>query len=385
MRLLSATLLVIVFMYSHLSADEIHLKNEEVLKGKIIQITSKRIEYDPVGKIPFRTVLKKMAKKIVYEGGRTYHIETKEKPSANDKEESKPFKLFETFKEKALDHGALHNKITIWGGMREHLYGYTDQRYAGCEGDDEDCEKDQGDYIKTDSQQFGLELLVSDFSDVYPDLKSGRTGFNIAANRRDKIRPRTLYAVPLHGIPEEIVPGDDAGLKKNQEWQWNIGIFIGIDKRICAFDFGITFLTTIESEEKRMAYGPDSTPENPTYVEREGRGFMFGDPRIQANALLRLGIEDKSHFILSFNRLDYDPIYGSLQSKFCFPIWEYLALNTGGYLWKTQSVFIEPVIKFAGASLGYKAGVIINFHDDEFEKASIKDSVFQSVSLSYEW
>lgn len=54
--------------------------------------------------------------------------------------------------------GLMKNRIMVWSGFHNYLYGYEDQRYAGTNSGS----KDQGDYIKTDSQYYGIELFFSD-------------------------------------------------------------------------------------------------------------------------------------------------------------------------------------------------------------------------------
>ncbi len=50
-------------------ADEIHLNDGTVIKGKIIQVTEKAIEYDPEGDEPFAMIPRGQIFKIVYDSG----------------------------------------------------------------------------------------------------------------------------------------------------------------------------------------------------------------------------------------------------------------------------------------------------------------------------
>lgn len=374
---------ILLFMSAGIiNADEIYLKDGTVLKGKIIKVTPDAVEYDPEGDIPLRVVQKEKAVRFKYDDGKEVLMEINKDVRAD----GNSMYFFSSFKSNLTDEGLLRNKILLWGGIHNHLFGYTDRRYVSCSGNEANCEDiDQGDYIKTNSQQFGLDLYISDFSNIDPDLNDGRVGMSIAGYRHGKITPVTLYAVPNHNIPEETVPGDEVGFEKNPKWWYNIGLFMGLDKKWYAFDIGLTLKATIITEDKRKKLSPDSDPENPVYEEVDGRGMMFDESKVIMNMLIRLGMENRPHFTLSLNRLDYDPVYGALQGKISFPIWKYFGINTGGFLWQTQAVFIEPVVTFRGASLGYKAGVIINYHDDNFKRSGIEDSVFHSISLSYAW
>jgi hypothetical protein len=56
---------------SSVFADYIHLKDGTLLKGKVLKVTDSSIEYDPEGDIPFDTVNRSNAEKIVYDNGKT--------------------------------------------------------------------------------------------------------------------------------------------------------------------------------------------------------------------------------------------------------------------------------------------------------------------------
>ncbi len=361
--------IMFVLALGELFADEIYLKDGTSINGKIINISEDSIEYNPEGDLPFDLIEKSSVERVKYDDGRELNIRT------NDK--SRISRFMDDVKSKLSTTGLQRNKLMIWGGTHRHLYGYTDSRYID--------NGDQSDYIKTDSGQFGLEFYNSDFSYLAQSLKSARIGFNICGYRHDEIRQRTLYAVPLHNILEETIPNDNTGFDRNVKWWYYIGFFFGVDKRWYGLDLGLTIKTTIITEKRRKRLAPDSDPQNPGYIETDGRGEMFDDSGLVLNGLLRLGIEDKPHFTLSAFRANYDPLFGALQGKISFPMNRYFSINIGGYLWQTQAPFVEPVFTIKGVSMGYKAGVIINYHDEELEKANIKDSLFHSISLAYEW
>ena len=70
-------LLSILFLLSFTiaaSADEIHLQNGEILRGKIIQVTPQNIEYDPEGTRVFDMVPRGQISKIVYDDGSTVFL-----------------------------------------------------------------------------------------------------------------------------------------------------------------------------------------------------------------------------------------------------------------------------------------------------------------------
>ncbi|MCP4137275.1 MAG: hypothetical protein GY754_40280 [bacterium] len=56
---------------SMLLADEIHLKNNSVIQGKIIQVGKTNIEYDPAGEKPFAVISRTRVRMIKYNDGST--------------------------------------------------------------------------------------------------------------------------------------------------------------------------------------------------------------------------------------------------------------------------------------------------------------------------
>ena len=84
-------LVAAVFFCTAAFADEIYLKDNTVLKGKILRVSEKNIEYDPEGDKPFDMVPRENAKKIVYDGGQTVLLEeTVETAAAPAKTEKTP-------------------------------------------------------------------------------------------------------------------------------------------------------------------------------------------------------------------------------------------------------------------------------------------------------
>lgn len=66
----ASLLLVCVTSY----ADEIHLNDGTVVRGAIIRITDKHIEYDPDGESPFDILPRGQIAKIVYDSGRVVEL-----------------------------------------------------------------------------------------------------------------------------------------------------------------------------------------------------------------------------------------------------------------------------------------------------------------------
>lgn len=79
-----------VFFFSVASADEIYLKDNTVIKGKILRVSEKNIEYDPEGDKPFDVVPREKAKKIVYEGGQTVVFDETVQAAVSEKVEEIP-------------------------------------------------------------------------------------------------------------------------------------------------------------------------------------------------------------------------------------------------------------------------------------------------------
>lgn len=71
-------------------ADEIHLNDGTVVKGTIIRITDKHVEYDPEGESPFDILPRGQIAKIVYESGRVVELNEGAEPVLETKEEKVP-------------------------------------------------------------------------------------------------------------------------------------------------------------------------------------------------------------------------------------------------------------------------------------------------------
>jgi len=312
---------------------------------------------------------------VLLYGQGLYAIDDNKEVSTDSNGNKSPYTTgSKSFSQEAFSSGQRLSKITFFGGYHKHLYSYTDERYRG---------DDKGDYISTDSQQAGLEVYGMVLKGLHPSLEDLRGGLNLNFYRHGKISPRTLYAVPLHSIDAETVPS--GYMDQIQEYFFDIGIFAGIDKKWYAVDLGFTFRVKAINEKVRDKLDPASDPANPTYIEVEGRGVLFEDSSFLPNFFFRLGIEKNPHLTFGIFRENYDPQYGIIQSKIVFPVSSYFTMKLGGYMYKTQSLFLEPLFSFKGFSLGLKAGIIINYNDDELTRVAIADSLFYSASISYEW
>ena len=73
MKKLFYILLLLPAFYSLAFADEIYLNDLSIIKGKIIQVTDKNVEYSQENK-PFLTVPKNQVFKIIYDNGRIDQI-----------------------------------------------------------------------------------------------------------------------------------------------------------------------------------------------------------------------------------------------------------------------------------------------------------------------
>jgi hypothetical protein len=272
--------------------------------------------------------------------------------------------------------GLRKNRIMAWSGFHNYLYGYEDQRYLNG---------DSGDYIKTDSQYYGIELVFADFSDMQNIFRDARLGLNICVLRHGDISSRVLYAVPGHDIPQETIAGNIYDYDTNEKWWTNAGIFVGLDKKWYAVDFGLTLKATVIDEKEREKLDPGSDPSDPVYTRGKGRGLMFDESGVSPNFFFRFGPEEKPNFTLSVMREDYDPLYGIAVVKVRFPLTGFFMINFGGYLHQTEAVFLEPVVNIGQFSIGARAGLIVNYNDDNFEKAGISDSAFYAFSLAFKW
>jgi hypothetical protein len=70
------TMIVVLLLLwgSALLADEIHLNDGQVIRGKILKVTERTIEYDPEGDEPFDVFPRGQIMKIVYDSGRTVNL-----------------------------------------------------------------------------------------------------------------------------------------------------------------------------------------------------------------------------------------------------------------------------------------------------------------------
>ncbi len=83
------TAIAFLLFLAPLRADEIHLKDGKVIKGKIIQITPKNIEYDPEGPKVFDVYPRDQVSRIVFDDGRVVMFSQPE-PAKKPEEPGKP-------------------------------------------------------------------------------------------------------------------------------------------------------------------------------------------------------------------------------------------------------------------------------------------------------
>jgi len=84
-------ILFIVFFVIPAISDEIVLNDGTVIKGNIIRVTPKAIEYDPEGAKPFDMVPRGQIQRVIYEDGSIVNF--KEMPSTNEKLSTEEIKL----------------------------------------------------------------------------------------------------------------------------------------------------------------------------------------------------------------------------------------------------------------------------------------------------
>ena len=65
---------IITLFVSNSYSDEIHLRDGTVVKGKIIQLAPKYIEYDPEGDKPFDLLPRGQIIKIIYDDGKVINL-----------------------------------------------------------------------------------------------------------------------------------------------------------------------------------------------------------------------------------------------------------------------------------------------------------------------
>lgn len=263
----------------------------------------------------------------------------------------------------------------IYGGYHTYLYGYEDKRYVDL--------KDQGDFLKTTGQYYGMEYARSGFGKEFLEVDNARIGGLMNIYYRDYFKPRTLYAVPAHGIAQEtILPNAN---DRSPISTVTLGIFGGIDEKWYELDAGFHGKIKMENEKERLKLAPDSTPASPSYQSTKGRGWVWSNSAMRMNFLARLGLEDKVHFTFAVCREDYDPNYGKVMAKLFIPLNNYFKMQFGTFLYPADAVFIQPVFSYAGISLSPRAGVIINYRDDNIEKVGVFEGAFMSFSASYNW
>jgi hypothetical protein len=259
------------------------------------------------------------------------------------------------------DPGTTRHSILIYGGFNKYIYAYRDERFKG---------DDKGDYIKTDAVHGGFEFMTSPFTGLGPDLKDVTIGGNFSYFNFSTFTARTLDAVAT--IPQETVP--EAAVDRSSKSWINIGFFVGYNKKWFGTDLGLTLRMRAFNEKKRERI-------DGTFVD--GRGWIWDEYKVFANYFLRLGIENKPHYTLDVMRHDYDLRYGMVQSRIIFPIFSFFSFNVGAYHYKTDAIFLEPVIKVFGASLSFKVGSILNYHAKNSTRVGISDSIFYAGALSY--
>jgi len=199
----------------------------------------------------------------------------------------------------------------------------------------------------------------------------------LAFKKRDAFSSKTLPG--MQNILRKTVPTEEGYL--NPESWINLGFFMGIDNKWYEIDFGLTVSLNPYYESKRERINGE---------EEKGRGWMWGnDNDIYPNIQIRIGKENRAHFILNVLRGDYDLKYGVINAFLTMPFNDYFTLEVGGSLYQADSIFIAPKITYKGFSLKTKIGTILNYNFNQYyfgnTGVSIIDSLYTSTAISYEF
>lgn len=273
-------------------------------------------------------------------------------------------------RETAPGNGGENNSLLVFGGYHSYLYGYRDRRYVDT--------SDQGDYIKTYGQYYGIEYSHLGFGEKYREVKDVRTGGFGTFYFRDSLASRTLYAVTSPSIPEEVILANpnDRAMKASLK----LGIFGGLDDEWYEVSLGVHANLQAEYESRRLRYAP-----NGDIISSSGRGWMWRDSSMRVNFLGRLGLKNNAHFKLAVFREDYDPNYGKVMAKIFIPISSYFNMQAGAFLYPSDAAFIQPDFTYSGITLSPRIGLIINYRDDNIEKVGLFEGFFMTCSASYIW
>jgi hypothetical protein len=259
--------------------------------------------------------------------------------------------------------------LLTFGGYHTQLYGYTDKRYVG---------DDKGDYLKTLAWYGGVDYLQRHIVSDVPELQNFVLGAATNLYVQNDFSSRTLYAVPSQGIPnpETILsdPVDHAG-----RFQLTLSGFGGFEDDWWGAEAGLSVFLKGFNETSRQKYAPDGSK-----IFVSGRGWVFDSSLIMPNFLFRLGPEKIPHMVFSLFRGNYDPGYGALVARVVIPL-GFGALDVGGTLYQTASIFVEPSVKLGSFDASVRVGTVLNYYDSSFTRVGIFEGAFVSGALDFRW
>lgn len=258
--------------------------------------------------------------------------------------------------------------LLTFGGYHTQLHGYTDKRYVG---------DDKGDYLKTLAWYGGVDYLQRHVVTDVPELQNFVLGAATNLYVQNDFSSRTLYAVTSPSIPQETILGDPVA--RAGRFQATLSGFGGFEDDWWAAEAGLSVFLKGYNEQSRKKYNSSGT-----IVDVTGRGWVFDSSLILPNFLFRIGPEKIPHVVFSLFRGNYDPGYGALVARVVIPL-GFGALDVGGSLYQTASIFIEPTVKLGTFDASVRVGTILNYYDSSFTRVGIFEGAFISGALDYRW
>lgn len=269
-------------------------------------------------------------------------------------------------------HRNYNSETTIFGGYSKYLYSYNDNRYV---------DSYKGDYISSNYQYYGIEFVHYGIKEGFDKGKDVVWGGNLVFAYQSALTQKNLYAVTSPSIPAETIPKNASDAEKRQTYY--ISGFVGIDKSWLGADIGLTGQLNRVYLKNRQYYA-----ENGTIINKAANTWVMDNDNagtVHLNFKLRLGFKDSYNFIFEYYRDNYNPLYGTINSKIEIPVVSFMSLGFGTYVYPSNAVYIEPAFSFLGFKVKATGGMVLNYYDSKLRYTEVADSLFAAGSLTYSW
>ncbi len=268
----------------------------------------------------------------------------------------------------------------VFYGYGKKLSGYEDPLYVA---------EDKSDYLKSNAHTIAAEVtfqVAHNFTGDMPITQSAdhlRVGLQLSS----WLTPQGKNIV----IPETGAPlfTDRVEAELAAERLTGLGFFMGLGGEHFHFDGGLLMTVDIRYEEQRLRRvidadgNPVLNPDNSVKTEYvPGRGLFISDIYLIPTLQIRYGREKDIHLYFNILRGVYQYTADFVNLTVAIPLGENFRLDSGVGLAPRATLFLQPVIRYAGFEFALKGGLILNFYEAELPRVAITDSLYGQIAVN---